>query len=291
MYKFPFIVISLFLLSCTSGQPATVKAQKPSDAESGNGSGAYTLEITPTDPTRNSILTLTPKGFNLSQARIMWLVNDMIDSNEATFKATRAAKGDTIQAKAILRDTEIFSNSVKIGNAPPEVASVKLLPEVFKPGDRLGVEPVGTDADGDAVTFLYEWTVNGEPAGNGKNLDRPLRRGDHVSVKITPYDGADYGNPVVIQKEIRNMPPVIVDHKEFSFDGTVYTYQVKASDPDGDTLTYSLESPLNGMTIDPSSGLLKWVVPSEFKGKKDVTVVVSDGNGGSAKYNIDITIQ
>ena len=84
---------------------------------------------------------------------------------------------------------------------------------------------------------------------------------------------------------------MIIDHKDFSFDDATYTYQVKATDPDGDALAYSLESPLDGMTIDPSTGLLKWAVPKEFKGKKDVSIVVSDGNGGTAKYNISISIR
>jgi hypothetical protein len=84
---------------------------------------------------------------------------------------------------------------------------------------------------------------------------------------------------------------MIVEHKDLSFDDTTYTYQVKATDPDGDTLAYSLESPQDGITIDPSTGLLKWVVPKEFKGKKDVSITVSDGHGGTAKYNLTISIR
>jgi len=87
------------------------------------------------------------------------------------------------------------------------------------------------------------------------------------------------------------MRPVIAPHKEFSFNGTVYTYQVKASDPDGDTLVYSLEAPPNGMTIDPATGLLTWVVPLEFKGKQGVGISVGDGHGGSAKYSIEAAVQ
>ena len=46
---------------------------------------------------------------------------------------------------------------------------------------------------------------------------------------------------------------MIVDHKNFNFDGKIYTYQVKATDPDEDKLTYSLKSAPAGMTIDPKT--------------------------------------
>ncbi|HCL90511.1 MAG TPA: hypothetical protein DHW70_04240 [Candidatus Atribacteria bacterium] len=34
----------------------------------------------------------------------------------------------------------------------------------------------------------------------------------------------------------------------------LYTYDVNATDPEGDTLTYSLIAPPEGMTIDPDTG-------------------------------------
>jgi len=56
----------------------------------------------------------------------------------------------------------------------------------------------------------------------------------------------------------------------------LYTYDVEASDPDGDTLTYSLTVNPAGMTIDPSDGLINWT-PSEI-GDYEVTIQVSDGD-------------
>jgi hypothetical protein len=291
MDKLLHVLIPFFLLSCTSGKPA---ANKPGGAgHVAPTSGAYTLEITPRDPTRNSTLNLTARGFELSEASVTWLVNGAILSSAGKnqTKASETSREDVIEARAISHGQEIRSNSVQIRNTPPEIKSVKLFPDVFKSGEMLGVDVVPFDIDGDPVSFLYEWTRNGEPAGKSKNIELPLHRGDKIEVKIAPFDGTDYGTPVVLQREISNMPPVIVEHKEFSFDGTTYTYQVKASDSDGDTLAYSLQSPPADMTIDPSTGSLKWIVPQEFSGRKGVLVVASDGNGGTANYNIEISIQ
>jgi len=300
---FSCILMALLFFACTSGQPTAPGSKGSQGAGSGaSGSaqqpgtlagGAYSLELTPKEATRKSTLSLQSVGFKLSDAKVEWLVNGMPFTTLAPteFIGSDAEKGAEIQAKASIQGREVLSNTVKIMNAPPELTRVKILPEVFKPGDTLSIEAAGNDVDGDRVAVRCEWTRNGEPAGNGESIEGGLKRGDKISVKVTPYDGDAYGSSIVLNREIRNMPPVIVDHKDFTFDGTVYSYQVKASDPDGDTLTYALQSPKADMTIDSATGVLKWAVPKEFAGKKSASVVVRDGNGGTANYSIEIDIQ
>ncbi len=290
---FLLVITTSLLFSCTSGKPDATSDKKPTSAPQGDPAGAVALEITPGEAVRNSVLNVSAKGFNLSEATTVWLVNNAVVDGAASsqFRVADVVRGDTIQAKAVLGEQTILSNTVTIGNTLPEIISFKLLPDVFKPGDTLNVAATGTDADGDPVSFTYEWKKNGVTASTTNNLGCPVQRGDKISVTITPYDGREYGAPAFMEREIRNMPPMIIEHKEFGFDGSVYTYQVRASDPDGDTLTYSLQSPPDGMTIDPASGLLKWVVPKEFNGKKSVTACVNDGQGGTATYAIDIAIQ
>lgn len=176
-------------------------------------------------------------------------------------------------------------------NTLPELSRVKILPEVFMPGDTLYVDAAGTDADGDEVTILYEWAKNNEPAGKNKQIDAPIKRGDKVSIKLTPYDGKDYGKSIVLRREIGNLPPMIVEHKRFTFDGNVYAYQVNATDPDGDPLTYSLKTAPSGMTIEKSTGLIKWSVPPDFKGKTEMKVIVSDSRGGQTEGIFYVTIK
>lgn len=259
--------------------------------------GPYSIKITPHEATRNSVLTLILEGFAPSDAEISWLIDGDPVSSTLSYELkvsdfAEAGKGSVIQAKAEVKGRAVFSNIIHLSNAAPKISEIKLLPEVFKPGDMLHVRVSGNDSDGDPVSFLYEWSLNGLPAGTGSSIESPAKKGDKVSVKVTPFDGVIYGDPVFLEeREIRNMPPVITAHNAFNFDGKTYSYQVRASDPDGDRLAYSIESPAPGISIDGSSGLLQWIVPQEFKGKKDVTVVVNDGNGGSAKYTIGITLQ
>jgi hypothetical protein len=260
--------------------------QTPADAP-------YLLHIQPENANRKTQLHLVAKGFELSDVKVQWLVNGMPAQSQTPgeFKVSNARKGDTIQAKATMQGQVVLSNSVQIKNSPPEIIKVRLLPDADKPGDTLSVEVEGKDADGDNVTFTYEWTKNGEPAGNGQRINAPLRRGDKIKLAVVPSDGEETGRPIIMQREIKNMSPTILDNKAFKFDGKVYTFQVLAHDPDGDSLTYSLRSAPAGMTINPSTGLVYWNVPPTFTGTALFTVSVSDGQGGEAEKSFSFTIK
>ncbi len=255
-------------------------------------SGSYSLTIIPDNATRNSTLQVIAQGFKLSDAKIEWLLNGYPTTSGSSpqFDAKETQKGDKVQVKAIVQGKELMSNIIEIRNAPPEITRVKILPEVFKPGDTLSVEVSGNDADGDEVTISYEWTKNGEPAGNGKRLEVPVKRGDKIAVRITPFDGELNGSAVVLNREIKNMPPMIVEDNKFRFDGNIYTHQVKATDPDGDVLTYSLKVAPAGMTINSSTGLIQWNTPQDLNKKIPITVSVTDGNGGETSQSFTLEI-
>ena len=57
-----------------------------------------------------------------------------------------------------------------------------------------------------------------------------------------------------------------------------YAYTVNATDPDGDTLTYSLTTNPTGMTINSTTGVISWRPTSTQLGNHSVTVEVSDGS-------------
>ncbi|MBA7516051.1 hypothetical protein ES705_08096 [subsurface metagenome] len=58
--------------------------------------------------------------------------------------------------------------------------------------------------------------------------------------------------------------------------GETYTYYVNATDPDGDTLAYTLALKPKGMTINSATGLVKWT-PTKI-GNYHIIVKVSDGD-------------
>lgn len=77
--------------------------------------------------------------------------------------------------------------------------------------------------------------------------------------------------------EPKNHSPVIISTPPTSATvGINYSYDVKASDEDDDTLNYYLtDNPPDDMTIDSTTGIISWTPSAE--GPYDITVKVSDG--------------
>ena len=78
---------------------------------------------------------------------------------------------------------------------------------------------------------------------------------------------------------VKNSLPVFSENQP-SFSGDTYEYHVKATDPDNDTLIYTLREKPDGMTIDSSSGIIKWKVGIENEGVYNITVSIRDDYGG-----------
>jgi len=171
----------------------------------------------------------------------------------------------------------------EVKNNPPEVASIKLSPRLVYPGTKIESEVEGNDKDGDAVTFSYEWKMNGNTLENETfdELDtKSFKKGDLIMLFVTPFDGKEKGkmrwSTTVM---IANRPPVITSFPPTGVSNGKYIYEVKANDEDGDTLSYSLEDAPHGMTIDPSTGIIQWNIPSDAKDSYSFRIVVTDGDG------------
>lgn len=300
MNRFICLTLLFFLFSCSSEKTDIGNQQSQERGSSTQSSQSMipantglSLQITPVNVNRNSTIYAVAHGFNISDAQVEWLVNGetMTNAIASQFNASVTRKNDNVQARALVDGKEVLSNIIQIENAPPELCGVKIMPEIFKPGDTLFVDATGSDIDGDEVSLTYEWTKNGESAGTSNQIDTPVKRGDKVSIKITPYDGETYGQSIVLHREISNLPPMISDRKDFDFDGNTFTYQVIAHDNDDDALAYSLKKAPSGMAINPSTGLITWGVPRDFRGKASFVVSVNDGRGGETTQQLTFHIQ
>ena len=75
-----------------------------------------------------------------------------------------------------------------------------------------------------------------------------------------------------------NKPPVITSIPVITAKvGIEYTYNVFATDPNGDNLTYFLLTYPNGMTINFLTGLITWTPTENQVREYEVEVEVSDG--------------
>jgi len=182
------------------------------------------------------------------------------------------------------------------GNTPPRITSFDVTPQNPVIGDTIKATVVTSDKDGDSVTVSYQWSRNNDMmlsyTSDALTLTNDFKRGDKISLRVIPDDSKTKGTPLTMNISVANAPPVINPSQEtFSFNGNIYTYQINASDADGDPLSYGLKSAPSGMNINPSTGLIKWNVPPSFKGKAPITVSVSDGHGSEIlqSFTLEIT--
>ena len=106
-----------------------------------------------------------------------------------------------------------------------------------------------SDPEGDSISLSYQWVKNGdELIGETSEAlrDPSLKKGDRISLRVTPYDTESTGEEVASQEiVILNSAPVIASSpRAQKMKSALYRYQVVAEDPDGDPVTFSLSPSL-----------------------------------------------
>lgn len=88
-----------------------------------------------------------------------------------------------------------------------------------------------------------------------------------------------------------NTNPVITSTADNqAVEDELYTYTPVATDGDGDTLTWSIDSAPAGMTFDTTTGEINWTPAQGTASPVNLTITVDDGHGGTASEAIAITI-
>lgn len=175
-------------------------------------------------------------------------------------------------------------NSIAIGNRPPTTQSYSLVTNENIP---VGGQVTGTDPDGDALTFslnsvptsgtaivnpdgTYQYTPNTGFVGN-----------DSFTVLVSDGFGGTAVSTIAIT--VLNQPPIANNLDVSTTKNAPATGQVTATDPNGDVLTFSLNSsPANGTVVLNPDGTFQYNPNPSFAGNDSFTYLVSDPNGGTA---------
>lgn len=273
------LLLSFLMLSCSkdpdNSRVSALNKAAPDQA------APTPVTIVPQEATRKAQLTLRAESAILTGGKIQWYINGgLIESAQGyRFSSNDLNKGDTVKAIVKKDDQEFVSNEITIKNSPPAIADARLSPRIPKVDSLLQINVKARDADNDIVSYHYEWTLNGNFAGEENYLEATLKRGDEITVEIIPYDGEEFGKPLVLKSSVYNSLPVFSETSP-SFTGDTYEYHVSASDPDNDLLTFSLLEGPDGMTIDPSNGIINWKVSRENEGLYEIKVLINDNHGG-----------
>jgi len=138
----------------------------------------------------------------------------------------------------------------------------------------LSTKPTGMTIN--PATGLIKWTpkVKGNYAVFVKVSDGALDITQSFTIVVSEPSAPPPVNHAPIITSIPNLT---------SLTKIVYIYEVKATDPDSDVLTYSLTVKPDGMAIDSTTGIVSWIPSPDQIGSNPVTVKVSDGKKATSQ--------
>jgi|GEM_PF-4957412 len=164
--------------------------------------------IGPSSPNKSTTVTATIAGWfdpdgDSPTYNYAWSVNGVAVSTRATLEASLFSRGDTIELAVEPYDNYqtgviVRSNQLTVGNAPPSINQVALLPTAPRTLNDIVAYPLGYhDFDGDPASYTYSWSINGTRIVGGATLAASqTSRDDRVFVEVTPSDGLSRGQTV-----------------------------------------------------------------------------------------------
>jgi len=179
--------------------------------------------------------------------------------------------------------------TLTVGNANRAPVLEKIGAKTIAEGNTLSLQMMATDPDGDNVTFeasdlppgasltpegAFSWTPKYDQAGNFTVFFKVKDNGtpalaDSEEVTIT------VGNV--------NRPPVLNSISDQSIgEGNTLTFTIAATDPDGDTLTYSASGVPKGAQFDPETRTFTWT-PSYLQAGNYPVLFTATDNGSPAQ--------
>lgn len=232
--------------------------------------------------------------------RYQWLVNGqpVPGETEDQFPARLLKRGDQVTVEIVPSDGRsegiVFRASpVLVENTAPVVQQILFEPHQIIPGTPVRATADIADPDHDAVRLTYRWWRNQVLVKEGSEdvFDTTgLASKDVVRVEVVPHDGIVAGAAGSAQLVVGNRSPEILSSPGNPVSRTHYEYIVKASDADGDVISFVLEAGPPGMVMDAHTGRLTWSIPTGHVGSHKVRVVAEDGHGGTSTQEFELTI-
>jgi|GEM_PF-3026337 len=241
-----------------------------------------------------------------------WLTLDDTPDNERVYGTptnTQSGNTETVSIRIYessvnpVSDTVIFD--LEILNSPPAILNIADTNSVAE-DSTLTLQPAANDADVTWRAWLDESEVSGTMDTIGFNSASGAfywtpANGDvgYHSFWLEVDDGKDTNNTAidtsVIIVQNTNDPPLIDPNQELNLANAWLEYAdtISATDPDslsGDSLTYTLLTGPDGLTVEAGSGILQWTPFHANFGSNAVTVFAEDLSGARDTLETTITV-
>ena len=308
--KFGAIELGLLLMgvgllpACTGSE--VTEATTPTSRSSGNrppvvtAAAILSAPLSQSAPAAVQIQSEDPERQAVS-FHYQWYVDNsaVAGQTNATLPPELFRRGQTVFVEIIPTDgtskgQPYRTKSVVVGNTAPKVTAVSVIPQTARAGDRIEAQVESEDPDRDRIDLHFKWYRNEDVIKEGQEsfLDTTgFVAPDRIWVDVMASDPA--GSASSLKSEpltLGNSGPTIVSTPPTVTVQGRFDYPVRARDPDGDPLTYHLESFPSGMTIGSDTGHIGWQIPIDQQGIVHVKVVAKDGRGGLATQEFDLML-
>ncbi|MDI1302234.1 MAG: putative Ig domain-containing protein [bacterium] len=260
------------------------------DVTSAAESLAYSYDVNATDPEGGALsysLTASPAGMTIDATTgvISWMPPEALSNYTANV---------TVQVSDGTNNVpHSFTITVSANNDAPVISTTAvttLLEDTAYVYDVNASDPEGQTLTYSLTTKPAGMTIN---AGTGViNWMPPQDSNAAVNVVVAVSDGTNTVNQsFTISITPVNDAPVIVSTPVTTLtEDTAYSYDVNATDVDGDTLTYGFSQRPSGMTINSSTGVISWTPPLNSNASVNVVVLVQDNGTGALTATQSFTI-
>ena len=238
---------------------------------------SVTLTVTDADGDALSYTILTQPAHGI----LTGVVPNLTYAPNADYNGT-----DSFTFKA--NDGEADSNGATVSITVSPVNDAPVLDSVaditVNEGETITITPSATDVDGDELTYSYSgWITT-----NSYATDYDDAGGYTVTVTVSDGTLEDFQDVTVAVNNI-NRPPVFEPISEkVVTEGEHLEFSLYASDPDGDTLNYSVTN--NPSNSGLSGGLFTFNPDCTQAGAYQVTFTADDANGGTESQTVAITV-
>ena len=277
-----------------TNQPPTLTAISDKIIEEGQ---TVSFALSATDPDGDSLtyaISGSPTGATLSGDTFSWTPASGQAGSYAFFFSASDGNGGSDSKSVTVTVTAPTPSTPS--NQPPTLTAIG--DKSIEEGQIVSVVLSASDPDGDTVTY----TVSGSPAGStltGNSFTWVPSSGQTGS--YTPSFTASDGKGGTDSKSVTitvttptpptpsNQSPTLVAISDKTVEeGQTVGFMLSASDPDGDTLTYSVSGNPTGSSL--SGDTFTWIPSSGQAGSYTMTFTVSDGKGGTDSKSVGITV-
>lgn len=191
-----------------------------------------------------------------------------------------------------------FSIAVASSNTPPTISGAA--PTTVTAGTLYSFTPTAADVNGGTLTFSITnrpaWATFSSTTGRLQGTPADADVGTSANITISVSDGQDIAAlapfSIVVSQPPNRAPLLSGTPAVSALTGTAYSFTPTASDPDGDTLTFSIVNAPVWASFDTATGRLSGTPGMQHLGATTgIVITASDGARTTSLPSFTLTVQ